>query len=167
MFLESSAFQMNVECKTGVRWCFLSHKWPLTQRKRIIIRLLHFFVLCAMSFVLTDVYGNITSENRVTSHSPVTTGAPVIVSFPHFYLGDRKYIQAIDGLSPNQEDHQTYLDLNPVQGACSNLSKLTKEYNFIQCSYFSVQYSTSFNFLTLYKFDYLVQVINTTMEKLP
>ncbi|XP_023684494.2 lysosome membrane protein 2-like [Paramormyrops kingsleyae] len=50
-------------------------------------------------------------------------GAPVIVSFPHFYLGDRKYVQAIDGLSPNQEDHQTYLDINPTTGIPVRASK--------------------------------------------
>uniref|UniRef100_A0A3B1J8D8 Scavenger receptor class B, member 2c n=1 Tax=Astyanax mexicanus TaxID=7994 RepID=A0A3B1J8D8_ASTMX len=43
-------------------------------------------------------------------------GAPVIVSFPHFYLGDKKYADAIDGLSPVHEHHQTYLDLNPTTG---------------------------------------------------
>lgn len=43
-------------------------------------------------------------------------GAPVIVSFPHFYLGDKKYADAIDGLSPVHEHHQTFLDLNPTTG---------------------------------------------------
>ncbi|XP_072518509.1 lysosome membrane protein 2 isoform X2 [Salminus brasiliensis] len=43
-------------------------------------------------------------------------GAPVIVSFPHFYLGDQKYVDAIEGLSPVHEQHQTFLDLNPTTG---------------------------------------------------
>lgn len=43
-------------------------------------------------------------------------GAPVVVSFPHFYLGDPKYANAIEGLSPVHEQHQTYLDLNPTTG---------------------------------------------------
>lgn len=42
------------------------------------------------------------------------TGAPVVVSFPHFHLGDKKYADAIDGISPVHEHHQTFLDLNPV-----------------------------------------------------
>uniref|UniRef100_A0A8C7D702 Lysosome membrane protein 2 n=1 Tax=Oncorhynchus kisutch TaxID=8019 RepID=A0A8C7D702_ONCKI len=41
-------------------------------------------------------------------------GAPVVMSFPHFYLGDEKYSNAIEGLDPVREHHQTYLDLNPV-----------------------------------------------------
>lgn len=39
-----------------------------------------------------------------------------MVSFPHFYNADPKYINAIDGLSPNQEEHETYLDVNPMTG---------------------------------------------------
>ncbi|XP_046870890.1 lysosome membrane protein 2-like [Hypomesus transpacificus] len=43
-------------------------------------------------------------------------GAPVVASFPHFYLGDPKYADAIIGLSPKREHHQTFLDLNPTTG---------------------------------------------------
>lgn len=41
-------------------------------------------------------------------------GAPIVVSFPHFYQADPAYINAIDGLNPNKEEHETYLDLQPV-----------------------------------------------------
>lgn len=44
----------------------------------------------------------------------VNLGAPIVVSFPHFHLGDEEYIDAIDGISPVREHHQTYVDLNPV-----------------------------------------------------
>ncbi|KAK3555433.1 hypothetical protein QTP86_016116 [Hemibagrus guttatus] len=43
-------------------------------------------------------------------------GAPVIVSFPHFYLADKKYVNAIEGISPVHKHHQTFLDLNPTTG---------------------------------------------------
>ncbi|XP_060746394.1 lysosome membrane protein 2 [Tachysurus vachellii] len=43
-------------------------------------------------------------------------GAPVIVSFPHFYLADEKYVEDIEGVSPVHEHHQTFLDLNPTTG---------------------------------------------------
>lgn len=48
------------------------------------------------------------------STPPQFIGAPIVVSFPHFYQADEKYIKAIDGMSPNKEEHETYLDLNPV-----------------------------------------------------
>lgn len=41
-------------------------------------------------------------------------GAPVVASFPHFYLAEDKYVAAIGGMSPKREHHQTFLDLNPV-----------------------------------------------------
>ncbi|CAI5695982.1 unnamed protein product [Oreochromis niloticus] len=43
-------------------------------------------------------------------------GAPIVVSFPHFYQADRAYINAIDGLNPNKEEHETYFDLQPMTG---------------------------------------------------
>lgn len=43
-------------------------------------------------------------------------GAPIVVSFPHFYQADPAYINAIDGLNPNKEEHETYLDLQPTTG---------------------------------------------------
>ncbi|TRY95886.1 hypothetical protein DNTS_021409 [Danionella cerebrum] len=42
--------------------------------------------------------------------------APIVVSFPHFYQADERYINAIEGMSPNEEEHETYLDLNPTTG---------------------------------------------------
>ncbi|XP_062873687.1 lysosome membrane protein 2a isoform X2 [Trichomycterus rosablanca] len=43
-------------------------------------------------------------------------GAPIVVSFPHFYQAQRQYIDAIDGMNPNKEEHETYLDINPTSG---------------------------------------------------
>lgn len=50
-------------------------------------------------------------------------GAPVVVSFPHFYLGDEQYYTAVEGLSPIREHHQTYVDLNPTTGIMVRASK--------------------------------------------
>lgn len=38
--------------------------------------------------------------------SPCKKGAPAYLSFPHFYLGDPVYSNAIDGLSPNKSQHE-------------------------------------------------------------
>ncbi|XP_038130928.1 lysosome membrane protein 2-like isoform X1 [Cyprinodon tularosa] len=55
--------------------------------------------------------------------SPCRNGAPVVASFPHFYLGDNKYVEAIGGLSPQRRHHQTFLDLNPTTGIIVRASK--------------------------------------------
>ena len=39
---------------------------------------------------------------------------PVAFSMPHFYLADERYIKSVDGMYPNKEEHETYLDLEPV-----------------------------------------------------
>ncbi|TNN55536.1 Lysosome membrane protein 2 [Liparis tanakae] len=55
--------------------------------------------------------------------SPCRKGAPVVASFPHFYLGENKYAAAIGGLSPKREHHQTFLDLNPTTGVIVRANK--------------------------------------------
>ncbi|XP_067278854.1 lysosome membrane protein 2-like isoform X2 [Pseudorasbora parva] len=55
-------------------------------------------------------------DDGVLDVSACRKGAPVVVSFPHFHLGDEKYANAIDGISPVHGLHQTFLDLNPTMG---------------------------------------------------
>ncbi|XP_040012988.1 lysosome membrane protein 2-like isoform X2 [Xiphias gladius] len=55
--------------------------------------------------------------------SPCRKGAPVVASFPHFYLADDKYAAAIKGLSPQRQHHQTFLDLNPTTGVIVRANK--------------------------------------------
>ncbi|XP_038590488.1 lysosome membrane protein 2-like isoform X2 [Micropterus salmoides] len=55
--------------------------------------------------------------------SPCRRGAPVVASFPHFYLADSKYVAAIEGMSPHRKHHQTFLDLNPTTGVIVRASK--------------------------------------------
>jgi len=43
-------------------------------------------------------------------------GMPIIMSTPHFYQGDGKNILNFEGLHPNKEKHQTFLDLQPAVG---------------------------------------------------
>ncbi|XP_051534138.1 lysosome membrane protein 2-like isoform X2 [Myxocyprinus asiaticus] len=55
-------------------------------------------------------------DDGVLDVSVCRKGAPVVVSFPHFHMGDKKYADAIDGISPVHAHHQTFLDLNPTMG---------------------------------------------------
>lgn len=43
-------------------------------------------------------------------------GAPAFMSYPHFYLADPSYLQKIDGLSPNREEHEFSIAMEPVMG---------------------------------------------------
>ncbi|XP_015510791.1 lysosome membrane protein 2 [Neodiprion lecontei] len=43
-------------------------------------------------------------------------GAPLLISFPHFYRGEKILLKNVDGLKPNAELHETYLDVHPRLG---------------------------------------------------
>ena len=43
-------------------------------------------------------------------------GAPIALSFPHFYQADKQYLNAVEGLKPNKEKHQFYVDISPTFG---------------------------------------------------
>lgn len=43
-------------------------------------------------------------------------GAPVFISYPHFYLADPSYAEAIDGLNPSKEKHEFSMVLEPNTG---------------------------------------------------
>ena len=40
----------------------------------------------------------------------------VFASFPHFYLADEAYVNALNGISPNQSKHEFSLSLEPTTG---------------------------------------------------
>jgi len=43
-------------------------------------------------------------------------GAPIALSYPHFYQADPSYLAAVEGLSPEKEKHQFYVDVLPEFG---------------------------------------------------
>ncbi|XP_075462825.1 lysosome membrane protein 2 [Ascaphus truei] len=43
-------------------------------------------------------------------------GAPIILSSPHFYQAAEALVKDIVGMHPNKEDHETFLDINPLTG---------------------------------------------------
>lgn len=40
-------------------------------------------------------------------------GAPIFASFPHFYTGDEKLLETVNGLHPQRELHETFADIHP------------------------------------------------------
>lgn len=53
-------------------------------------------------------------NNTIHFSVPYHAGAPIIMSFPHFYQADEKFVSAIKGMRPNKEEHETFVDINPV-----------------------------------------------------
>nr|CAD7203608.1 unnamed protein product [Timema douglasi] len=43
-------------------------------------------------------------------------GAPAFISYPHFYLADSSYLDAVEGLSPSGKDHSFYFVVEPEMG---------------------------------------------------
>nr|CAD7410142.1 unnamed protein product [Timema poppensis] len=46
--------------------------------------------------------------------SPCQFDAPVYLSFPHFYKADPSLVEAVEGLKPIKEKHETYFKIQPV-----------------------------------------------------
>ncbi|KAK2503489.1 hypothetical protein MC885_010437 [Smutsia gigantea] len=50
----------------------------------------------------------------VLNISTCKNGAPIVISFPHFYQADERFVSAIEGMHPNKEYHESFVDINPV-----------------------------------------------------
>ncbi|XP_078400339.1 lysosome membrane protein 2c isoform X1 [Cetorhinus maximus] len=50
-------------------------------------------------------------------------GAPIILSSPHFYQADQKFIDDIEGMHPDKANHETFLDINPLTGLLVRAAK--------------------------------------------
>ncbi|KAJ8261386.1 hypothetical protein COCON_G00171090 [Conger conger] len=50
-------------------------------------------------------------------------GAPIIMSSPHFYQADEKFVLDIFGMRPKKEYHETALDINPLTGILLRAAK--------------------------------------------
>ncbi len=47
--------------------------------------------------------------------------SPVLLSFPHFYLGDPKLLTGVEGVSkPDPAKHELYVDVKPVNNNHAN-----------------------------------------------
>ena len=54
---------------------------------------------------------------------PSPVAIPLFISAPHFYLGAKSLLEAVDGLSPNKEEHGTFLNVEPHTGIPVKSSK--------------------------------------------
>ena len=52
---------------------------------------------------------------RRLTHVALDAGAPLYMSWPHFFLADRRYSEALVGLHGPSEDFRTTLDIEPVR----------------------------------------------------
>ncbi|CAL8321381.1 unnamed protein product [Lota lota] len=59
----------------------------------------------------------------VLNVSPCKQGAPIIMSSPHFYQADEKYVNDVFGMRPNKDLHQTTIDINPFTGIVMQAAK--------------------------------------------
>ncbi|XP_057312469.1 lysosome membrane protein 2-like [Hydractinia symbiolongicarpus] len=57
---------------------------------------------------------------------------PVFLSLPHFYLGDQHLIDAIDGIHPEKDLHETIIAVEPVTGLSMNSHQRLQLNFFVQ-----------------------------------
>ncbi|XP_012371949.1 platelet glycoprotein 4 [Octodon degus] len=50
-------------------------------------------------------------------------GRPVYISLPHFLHASHDILEPIEGLNPNDEEHRTYLDVEPITGFTLQFAK--------------------------------------------
>lgn len=56
----------------------------------------------------------------------VVLGAPIVMTFPHFYGASPKYSKSVAGLKPKKKDHGTFITLEKVITTMKNLDWLTE-----------------------------------------
>ncbi|XP_049545716.1 lysosome membrane protein 2 [Anopheles darlingi] len=78
--------------------------------------------------IAEDAYGPPNKNNSCYDHvyyqsrrglqniSPCQYGAPVYISNPHFFQSDTELLDAVEGLEPNQEQHETFFKIQPTLG---------------------------------------------------
>ncbi|XP_018396924.1 PREDICTED: sensory neuron membrane protein 1-like [Cyphomyrmex costatus] len=59
-------------------------------------------------------------------------GVPIIGSLPHFYDTDGRYLKLVDGLRPNQEEHEIDMDFEPMTATPIRAHKRLQFNMFIQ-----------------------------------
>lgn len=57
-----------------------------------------------------------TLDKSIIDISECNEGAPIILSKPHFYGGPTSLLSLIDGLNPNEADHDIRIEVDPLTG---------------------------------------------------
>ncbi|XP_028273047.1 lysosome membrane protein 2c [Parambassis ranga] len=68
----------------------------------------------------------------VLNVSPCKQGAPIIMSSPHFYQADEKFVEGVFGMRPNKEYHQTTIDIHPLTGFILQAAKRLQVNVFVE-----------------------------------
>lgn len=54
------------------------------------------------------------STDGILDVSRCRKGAPILLSAPHFFMGDPQLRKDVIGLNPEKEEHETFLEIEPV-----------------------------------------------------
>ncbi|ETE56918.1 hypothetical protein L345_17370 [Ophiophagus hannah] len=54
-------------------------------------------------------------ESGIQNISSCKLNAPIFISQPHFLNADPVLLDMVDGLHPNKEDHDMFVDIHPTQ----------------------------------------------------
>lgn len=74
-------------------------------------------------FCTEKVISNNCTASGVLDISKCKEGRPVYISLPHFLYASPDVSSAIEGLNPNEEEHRTYLDVEPTTGFTLQFAK--------------------------------------------
>ena len=66
---------------------------------------------------------NFTCRSSTVDVTHCKGGTPIVISTPHFLDSDSETINSIEGLNPNKEHHETFLDIEPNTGVTMRVNK--------------------------------------------
>ncbi|CRL01879.1 CLUMA_CG015086, isoform A [Clunio marinus] len=58
-----------------------------------------------------------TIHSGVMNISACRYGSPIFMSLPHYFKADPFYLNAVEGLAPNKDKHESYFTIEPMTGA--------------------------------------------------
>lgn len=74
------------------------------------------------NFVENKCYNSGKLPSGTMNISVCSYDTPTFMSYPHFYLADPSYLDAIEGLKPDKETHQSFITLEPKTGITLEVS---------------------------------------------